>query len=66
MSRLYCKTMFHRSLGRYSIYYKMIDVEFLDDYNLPDFIPTELQLILLEYSGHVRRGLRSISYIVYF
>ena len=43
----------------------MLDFEFLAEYLLPDW-PPELQLLCLEFSGHVRRGRRSLSYIVYF
>ena len=41
-------------------------LEFVQDYNLPDNLPDELLLLILEYSGHVRRGHRSVSYYLYF
>ena len=38
--------------------------EFINRYELPN-LPQELQLLLLEFSGHVRRGSRSVTYVLY-
>ena len=45
--------------------YKMLDIDFISEYNMPDW-PPELQMLVLEFSGHVRRGSRSLSYSIYF
>ena len=41
-------------------------LDFLLDYGLPDILPQELHLLILEFSSHVKRGSKSISYVLYF
>ena len=41
-------------------------VPILNLYEGLDTLPIELVLIVLELSGHVRKGNRSVSFLVYF